>query len=354
MSDPPELAASLLAYLRGQLGEAVGFAEEPTALSGGFETGIYAFRLKGAPPEFAGPLILRLYPAFVDPARAMYEKVVHETLVTGGYPAPRVLLASADAETLGGGFLVMVRLPGKTLAEDFFQLSTILRLRTRAFGFVSRSMAQLQLRLHALDGSRLLEALRAEGLPESAPPYKVSTRIASFEGRLDQLAARAEAANFDGLAPGIEWALTNRPSERDAVLCHGDFHPLNIMSDRGDLKGVIDWSLATVASPAFDVGNTLMILGQASGAAGGGLASALRGSTAKRYLSHYQKVRPLDMDAVRYYEAYRCLQSLLWAAENRIVRAKQPEVRPSPWDAPEVAGGLAARFQEISGARVSL
>jgi len=354
VSPPPELAASLLAYLRGQLGEAVGFAEEPTALSGGFETGIYAFGLKGAPPEFAGPLILRLYPSFVDPARAIYEKVVHETLVARGYPAPRVLLASDDTESLGGGFLVMERLPGKTLADDFFQLSTILRLRTRAFGFVSRSMAQLHLRLHALDGIQLLQTLRTEGLPESAPPYRVSTRLASFEGRLEQLGARAGAANLDGLAPGIEWALKHRPKEPDEVLCHGDFHPLNVMSEHGEISGVIDWSLATVASPAFDVGNTLMILGQASGAAEGGIASALRGSTAKRYLSQYQKVRPLDMDAVRYYEAYRCLQSLLWAAENRIVRAKQPEVRPSPWDAPEVAGVLAARFQEISRVGVSL
>jgi aminoglycoside phosphotransferase (APT) family kinase protein len=344
--------ASLLAYLRGHLGEGVGFAEEPIALSGGFETAIYAFRLTGAPPEFTGSLILRLYPAFVDAARATYEKVVHETLVAGGYPAPRVLLACADTETLGGGFLVMERLPGEPLAEDFFQLSTILHLKTRAFGFVSRSMAQLHLQLHAVDGSRLLQALSAEGLPDSAPPYRVSTRLASFDGRLDQLASRAQAVDLAGLAAGLEWALKHSPNEHEEVLCHGDFHPLNIMSDRGDISGVIDWSLATMASPAFDVGNTLMILGLASGV-GGGPASALRRSTAKRYLSHYQKVRPLEMDAVRYYEAYRCLQSLVWAAENRIVRTKQPEVRPVPWDAPEVSGGLVTRFQEISGVSVS-
>ena len=352
MTNASQTAASLLAYLRSRLGEAVEFTEQPSALSGGYETAIYAFRLKGAPPEFAGPLILRVYPTYVDPARAVYEKVVHEMLVGGGYPAPRVLLASADAAPLGGGFLVMERLPGKPLAEDFFQLSTILHLKTRAFGFVARSMAQLHLRLHALDGRQLLQALRAEGLPDSAPPYRVSTRLASFDGRLEWLAGRIQAASLDGLAAGIEWALAHRPNEHEEVLCHGDFHPLNILSERGEIKGVIDWSLATVASPAFDVGNTLMILGLAAGTGGGGLASALRRSTAKRYLGHYQKARPLDMDAVRYYEAYRCLQSLVWAAENRIVRTKQPGVRPSPWDAPEVAAALGARFREISGVSV--
>ena len=285
------MPASLLAYLRNQLCEAVEFSEEPQASAGGYETAIYAFRLTGVPPEFAGPLILRVYPGFVDPARVTYEKTVHDTLVAGAYPAPRVVLASTDVETLGGGFLVMERLPGKTLTEDFFQLSTILRLKTRAFGFVARSMAQLHLRLHAVDGSRLLQALTAEGLPDSAPPYRVSTRLATFDGRLDQLAARAQAANLDGLAAGIGWALKHRPNEHDEVLCHGDFHPFNVMSERGEISGVIDWSLATMASPAFDVGNTLMILGLASGAGRGGLASALRRSTAKRYLSHYQKER---------------------------------------------------------------
>ena len=354
MTGPSEIAPKFLAYLRDQLGGAVEFAEEPAALSGGYETAIYAVQLNGAPPEFAGPLVLRLYPAFVDPARAIYEKVVHETLVAGGFPAPRVLLARADTETLGGGFLVMERLRGTPLLEDFFQFSTFLQLKTRAFGFVARSMAQLQLRLHAVDGSQLFQALRAAGLPDSAPPYRVATRLASFEGRLEQLAARAQGANLAGLAAGIDWALTSRPDDREEVLCHGDFHPLNIMSERGQISGVIDWSLATLASPAFDVGNTLMILGLASGTGGGGLASALRRSTAKRYLGHYQKVRSLDMDAVRYYEAYRCLQSLVWAGENRIVRTKQPEVRPVPWDSPEVSGGLTARFAEISGAEVSL
>ena len=221
MRNPLEMPASLLAYLRNQLCEAVEFSEEPQASAGGYETAIYAFRLTGVPPEFAGPLILRVYPGFVDPARVTYEKTVHDTLVAGAYPAPRVLLASTDVETLGGGFLVMERLPGKTLTEDFFQLSTILH----------------------------------------------------------------------GLAAGIGWALKHRPNEHDEVLCHGDFHPFNVMSERGEISGVIDWSLATMASPAFDVGNTLMILGLASGAGRGGLASALRRSTAKRYLSHYQKER---------------------------------------------------------------
>ncbi len=103
MRAPPEIAASLIAHLRRQLGEAVEFAEEPGALSGGYETAIYAFRLKGAPPQFAAPLILRVYPPFVDPARAIYEKVVHETLVAGDHPAPRVLLASADSASLAAG-----------------------------------------------------------------------------------------------------------------------------------------------------------------------------------------------------------------------------------------------------------
>jgi aminoglycoside phosphotransferase (APT) family kinase protein len=347
------VSAPLLAYLREHIGD-VDFAEEPVPLSGGFETAIYGFRLRGATGTYAGPLVLRLHPPFVDPARALYEKAVHDTLAAAAYPAPRVLLASAQTTALGGGFMVMERLPGRPLPADFFNLSTVLRLNVRAFGFVGRSMAQLHLRLHDVDGSHLLHALKGAGLPDTAPPFRVSMRLATFKGRLESLADRIRAADLAGLAAGVEWAIKNRPVEREQVLCHGDFHPLNILSERGELKGVIDWSLATIASPEFDVGNTRMLMTEASAASRGSVAAALARSTAKRYLSHYMKQRPLDMDTVRYYEAYRCLQSLLFAAENRIVRRTRPEVRPSPWDPPAVAGALAARFRETSGVTVSL
>src|SRR2546425_4863628 len=93
------------------------FAERPTRLMGGFDTRIFAFRLAGAPPAFAGPLIFRLLDAHHDPPRALHERATQNALAELGYPAPRGLLASADPTPLGGAFLIMERFAGPPLPE---------------------------------------------------------------------------------------------------------------------------------------------------------------------------------------------------------------------------------------------
>jgi aminoglycoside phosphotransferase (APT) family kinase protein len=103
-----DLASALLDYLRARLDERGLELPEPlTPISGGFDTRIFAFRLRGAAPALAGPLILRLLGPQHDPARVLRERVTQNTLAGLGYPAPRVLLACPDAAPLGGAFLIM-------------------------------------------------------------------------------------------------------------------------------------------------------------------------------------------------------------------------------------------------------
>jgi hypothetical protein len=69
------------------------------------------------PPPLQGPLILRLSHADADPARVKLETIVQNTLAEMGYPAPRVLATESDPAILDGPFMVMQRVPGKTLAH---------------------------------------------------------------------------------------------------------------------------------------------------------------------------------------------------------------------------------------------
>jgi hypothetical protein len=113
-----DLAAALLDHLRARLDERGLELQEPlTPINGGFDTRIFAFRLRSAAPAFAGPLILRLLGPQHDPARVLRERVTQNTLAGLGYPAPRVLLACSDRAPLGGAFLVMERLPGAPLLQ---------------------------------------------------------------------------------------------------------------------------------------------------------------------------------------------------------------------------------------------
>src|SRR5262249_44542216 len=63
------------------------------------------------------------------------------------------------------------------------------------------------------------------------------------------------------LEPAMTWLFDHRPTtEQRRVICHGDFHPQNILMAHGTVTGVIDWPIATVAEPAFDVASTRVIL----------------------------------------------------------------------------------------------
>src|SRR5206468_1559244 len=191
-----DLASALLDYLRARLDERGLELPEPlTPISGGFDTRIFAFRLRGAASAFAGPLILRLLAPQHDPARVLRERVTQNTLAGLGYPAPRVLLACPDAAPLGGAFLIMERLPGASLLQAHY-----LNL--------SRVLVETQLRLHALDAETLLRAMDEEGRDSRATGGPAMSRdVITLEGHLAQLEARVARGALDGLRPALRWLL---------------------------------------------------------------------------------------------------------------------------------------------------
>jgi hypothetical protein len=86
------LARGLVEYLRRALGASeLNLMEAAATISGGFDTEIYAVRLRGAPPRFAGPLVLRVLQAHHEPVRALREQATQNGVADLGYPAPRAL-----------------------------------------------------------------------------------------------------------------------------------------------------------------------------------------------------------------------------------------------------------------------
>jgi hypothetical protein len=87
--DDAEIAKRLLHHLARAFGcpDAVYLAG-PDRIQGGLDAAIFGFTHDRAPPSLAGPLILRLGRATIDPARMKLESVVQNTLAEMGYPAP--------------------------------------------------------------------------------------------------------------------------------------------------------------------------------------------------------------------------------------------------------------------------
>lgn len=338
-TSPPDLASAFLDHFRAELhAPDLAYAAPPTAVSGGFDTRIFAIRLSGAPEPWSRPLILRVMNPAHDPARALRERAIQNALAAQGYPVPRVLAACADRGPLGAGFLVMERAPGRPLLD--------VRLRG-----VSATLAAEHARLHALDAEPLLRALDDEG---RAAGGAFDRSAVDYGGHLGALGRRVRRAGLTGLEPGLRWLLDRRPPGGPRVVCHGDFHPQNLLAEGGRVTAVLDWPNALVAEPECDVAATLVILRVTPvelfpvPAVLRPLVAALRPIMLARYLACYRRTRALDAARLRYYEAAACMRGLVRAAEARVAGSA------NALDASSFGERLAARFARTSGVPVAL
>jgi len=317
------VAERLLGCLRAATQQpALAYAEAPRRISGGFETAIFGFRLEGAPPPFATPLVLRLFRADRPAQAALREAAVQNALAGMGYPAPRVVVAEAEPSLLGGPFLVMERLPGRVLGTSFVGLGEgrsiagMVRLLLGLQGRMRRMVAlwrEAQERLHALPVAAFARALEAAG---QAPANF------SLDAQLRMMQEHIAAAKLVGLEPGLAWLVAQRPPATPPVICHGDLHPLNILVKDGKLSGVVDWSNVTIADPALDVGTSLAIAATVPFAAPPPLRPLIRAAMrrlGRALLRADAHSRPPDSAALRYFQVYCCLRQLMWVGGYRAV-----------------------------------
>jgi aminoglycoside phosphotransferase (APT) family kinase protein len=325
------------------------YAEGPQPITGGFDTLTYSLRLDQAPEAFRSPLILRVFRADHPSAalsgaeRANFESVAQNTIGELGYPAPRVLQTCTDAQIIGAPFLIMERLPGSIMLDLFFRPS-------RVWARLPSLLAEAHACLHSLDGAVLRRTIEDSGLPIEA--------LAASD--LRQVAARTESASLDGLRPGVAWLVQHELEEtRPPVICHGDFHPLNVLMDKGEVSGVIDWTYVRLADVAYDVGATIALFGQGPIDLPGVLqppANWFRRWVVRRYYRAYRQLRNLDESAVRYYEALRCIGFLVEAGEH--LRAARdgvpPPEKPTAFSGPRTVRNIVRRIRELTGVNVSV
>src|SRR5262245_23672288 len=218
----------------------------------------------------------------------------------------------------------------------------------------------MQLRLPALDAEELLTALDRESQETNAADGpSINREAVTFEGHLARLERQIANANVRSLEPAMTWLFDHRPTtEQRRVICHGDFHPQNILMAHGTVTGVIDWPIATVAEPAFDVASTRVILESVPLELLGippafrGLVEMLRRAGVAGYLRSYRRRRPLDGSRMAYYEAMACMRGLVRTAAARLAPVKEHGL--NPLDASIFGERLARRFASITGVAAKL
>src|SRR5262249_27536359 len=132
--------------------------------------------------------------------------------------------------------------------------SFVARLRLIAalpaiFEQIIDAWVDLQIRLHELPVEPLMRAVSMAGLDAEA---------LTFEGQLKQLRTIVERSTGTGLEAGPTCLEDHRPpGPAKAPICHGDFHPLNILADKGPPTGVIDWVNPVIPAPEMDTGSAI-------------------------------------------------------------------------------------------------
>lgn len=288
----------LIVYFRNKLQNSmIGYDEPLIPLEGGCETQMYRFKLKGAPKGLSIPLVLRLYPQVYSTRNAVLEKTIQNVLAEEGFPVAHVYFICKDMRILGGSFLIMEFLYGNLMLTSPFEL-------------IPDMLADAHANLHKLKPDQLINSLHEQGIKDFR-----------FSHNFDRIFDKYR--KYTWLQPGIEWLKENRPDDEDhLVICHGDFHYLNILISEEKVSGIIDWSCFLIANPALDIANTIVIITMVSKHL---LPSAIKSFSsvnweifAQKYLNAYQKYNPLmNIKYLSYYMVRRCFEAIMQGIEGQ-------------------------------------
>jgi aminoglycoside phosphotransferase (APT) family kinase protein len=322
--DIKTLSDKLIFYLRAELGNpAIDLASPLARLRGGYETSTYRFELDGASDELSGPLVLRLYPQFYGTRNAIWESTVQNVLAGERYPVAKAYIVCTDMSILGGAFFIMDHLPGQLLALAPPES-------------VPELMGKTHAELHSIDPEPLIKALQDRGIAEYG--YRLASRFDWLRDKADEMPWLRQAVN---------WLLEHRPPEPERLsVCHGDFHPFNLLYADGKVTGVLDWPGFAITDPVFDVANSIVIITIAAkhlAPSMEGVPSADWDLMADVYLAAYRARRPLDDTSLDFYRVRRCVMALVQGVEGQKV-----------WQHPLIVRDLLAYIFDITGIQITM
>ncbi len=233
------------------------------------------------------PLVLRLFPEYRGPEDAVWESVVQNVLAARGFPVPRVHLTCTDKSILGGAFFIM----------DFIEGENML---AASFGTFPERLGELHAALHNIDAEPVIKALVEKGISE---------HLLRLDTRYDWL-KQAVQNDCPWLGEVVEWLLENRPPEPERLsICHGDFHPMNILVKDGEVTGVIDWGTFRLADQASDLANSINLI-NIHGEWLLSLSQLEVEGVIEKYTDSYLKQNPVSLENIPYYRVLSCVLSL--------------------------------------------
>ena len=286
--DVDKLSKNLIKYIRKELdSEAVDYLYQPVRLTGGYETLIFRFQLSNVDRNRSRPLVIRLFSSSVGAEAVVKESEVQNLLSRHHYPVPAVHLSCTDKQFLGGMFTIMDFCEGNTLFDSGLPYSKVFEI-----------LGALHARMHTI-GIDPIEKRCAE-IGADIETLKYESALEKYRNHF--------RSNLPWLNEAADWLLDNRPEEPEALrICHGDFHPMNILYKAGKVQAVLDWSGFMIGDPAMDVAMASFLLNIPMGLLYPGIETDL---AKEIYVKSYRRTAPLDEESMLYYRVFRSIVAL--------------------------------------------
>jgi aminoglycoside phosphotransferase (APT) family kinase protein len=299
-----EIAATTQAWIREHVpgGEHAAWISSLVPATGGMATFIWFGWLGGAglPDEYRGPLALRVFATDDEDPVLERESAILGFVAAAGYPVPCPLATARAANAdnpVGLPWMVMPKVPGRQLLEVLAAAPWSARARLR-------ELAALQVALHRI--------------PLAGSPLPADGALVDrwLEDKREQIEGPG-----DGRANALLARMRTRADvvrDEVPVVCHGDFHPLNVLSrplGSGFEHVVIDWTDSVAGDRHYDIARTVAIFRLASIVAGSGaerlVLKAAGPWLARTYRRAYECELPIDPKRFAYWTAAHLLRG--WA-----------------------------------------
>lgn len=161
--------------------------------------------------------------------------------------APEAVAACEDADVIGAPFFVMRRLRGMIIRETWPEGLDVTDELERG---LSEAFVETMARVHGTDLD--VAGLAGFGRPEGY----IARQVEGWSRRYE----RARTDEIDAIERVSAWLKRTQPKDTEGVLIHNDLKFDNMVlapDDPGQVIGVLDWEMSTVADRWMDLGTSL-------------------------------------------------------------------------------------------------
>jgi aminoglycoside phosphotransferase (APT) family kinase protein len=248
------------------------------------------------------PIVIRFYQGTRCEEAARVEATALRSLANSGYPVPALYLCADSSHVGGAPFIVMQRLPGRTLTETALE-------EPASIPYWIDQASALLMRLHSIPCY--------EGFDYFQPELGV---LEFAERQVKWWSVQAQKAGAAATKAGFDWLRANVYLARECKqisLVHRDFHPSNLIADGLYITGVLDWGELTIADPAIDVAWSRMVL-----------ETEVNPQMGEAFCEAYQRRHPTIATTLPFWEVFAaCKRLTTMAMLQRAAETTDDEIR---------------------------